>query len=280
MRSAQQGQLRRSSSSVSTRSLSGGGAAVVVGQQLQQNKKGRGAENVWRPRLSCSPRRPWFAVGVLVGAWVLLSNLIAMKIGNSNRQLHTRRVTSTTTNKRGFDPDFAAKITKIMALPTMVTPNDDAASKQKEGLAPAAPADVQLVQAPEWNIQYQEWDAICTLKRYPHLFKKFCKTRKPSTCNVEAFQAYFKDRSAEEDIVGGCPLAEAVCYAKRYMDLYGAYCKGQDTTCDYYALRLHYDIAGAHEHRAWGCDFVQKQQQPIDSTEKTLLRLRSHGLLP
>jgi hypothetical protein len=229
---------------------------------------------------ACSPRRPFFAIAVLGGTWVLLSTLIATQIEHTQ---HASRVTTTTTtNEHEFDPDFAAKITNIMSVlvPTWFSTTDAAASKE----GPLAPdADVgQLVPAPHWSVRYQEWDAICTLKRYPHLFKNFCKTRKPSSCDVEAFQAYYKDHHAVEHITPGCPRAEAICYARRYTYLYEPYCEDSDTKCDYYALRLHYEnsAAGERDNRlSWGCDFTQTHLPPASPGGGGPF-LRRHGILP
>jgi hypothetical protein len=141
--------------------------------------------------------------------------------------------------------------------------SDGFLSNSKEAPVPVEQLVPDLVPAPGHSVRYQEWDAICTLKRHKHLFKQFCKTRKPSSCDVDAFRAYYKDHHAVENITPGCPLAEAVCYARRYTDLYHSYCKGSDSKCEYFALRLHYERYGAKDKRAWGCDFNPSNLPPL-----------------
>jgi hypothetical protein len=137
---------------------------------------------------------------------------------------------------------------------TTLSNSSGTASDSKES---AFVAD-KLVPAPSHSIEYQNMDAMCTLKRYTYLFAMFCDPTDRSICDLDAFKAYFKNHNATENLTGGCPLTEALCYAKRHPDLYRGYCSNNDTKCDYYALRHHYEHHGMRERRVWGCDL-----QPI-----------------
>jgi hypothetical protein len=151
------------------------------------------------------------------------------------------------------------------------------AVSNKQDLAPHG----RLVLAPSDSMEYQDMDATCTLKRYSHLVPKFCDIIGRDNCDLEAFRAYFANHSAKENLMGGCPFADAVCYAKRYTDLlFLQYCNGMDTECDYYKLRQHYEQHGVKERLAWGCDdsFLPLQpaaqvlpQQPALTTDTLLV---------
>jgi hypothetical protein len=117
---------------------------------------------------------------------------------------------------------------------------------------------------------YQKMDKQCTLRRYPHLLGQFCDAvERSSSCYFQAFDAYFASHSARDHLVAGCPLDEAVCYAKRYNDLFSAYCNDSEEKCDYYVLRGHYEKKGMKERRVWGCDLspIQPATRMVSRTQ-------------
>jgi hypothetical protein len=136
------------------------------------------------------------------------------------------------------------------------------------------------------NSKYQEIEAMCTLTRYTHLFGMFCDPVDRFSCDLDAFNAYFKNHSAKENLVAGCPLAEAVCYANRYPDLFTGYCR-RTGKCDYYALRDHYEQNGMKERRTWGCDLqpiqlasmVTRQQPAVTVDDKLPVSTKRQNVL-
>ena len=137
------------------------------------------------------------------------------------------------------------------------------------------------------NTKHREMDALCTLRRYPHLFGRFCHDgvdREVSpNCTLPAFEEHFQ-RYEKDRLVWGCPYDEAVCYAKRYSDLFNAYCQGGDETkCNYYLLRNHYEKFGIKKRRVWGCGTAPfiipptfERRYPLN-TINTLPLLNAHG---
>lgn len=174
------------------------------------------------------------------GFFLLYSILISMPNMRMERALTTVVVYK-------VDPAVAPATVKINNSDT--TTGSTGTTSKTEFTPDALP---QLVHAPPNSItEYQDMDAMCTIQRYPRLLRMFCPVDR---CYLKAFRAYFESHSARENIVGGCPLDEAVCYAKRYPDLFDGYCKDNETNCNYYPLRSHYEQHGKEKKRTWGCD--------------------------
>jgi hypothetical protein len=184
-----------------------------------------------------------------IAAMYVTSELV---FSNSMKGIKESAMTGTKMYKVIVEPTSVADKTTLSNHTTATTTTETASTE-----ADFAPHG-QLVAAPSDSIkEYQDMDAMCTLQRYSHLVPKFCDIIDRYSCDLEAFKLYFTNHSAEEDITPGCPLAEAVCYARRYKGLYSGYCSGSDTSCNYYSLRKHFEQSGMKERRAWGCDSFQ-----------------------
>jgi GDSL/SGNH-like Acyl-Esterase family found in Pmr5 and Cas1p len=182
--------------------------------------------------------------------------------------------------------------TAVAAVKITTLDDDDVDTSKKaastEELFVLEDGQFGLVPAPSsGSIAHQNMDAMCTLKRYTHLFGKFCDPVDRSICDLEAFKAYFAIHSAKENLIGGCPLQDAVCYAKRYPDVYRVYCQGGDAKCNYYSLRNHFERHGMKERRAWGCDYFQpiqpaanvSRQQPAVTVDKLPVSTKRENVL-
>jgi hypothetical protein len=182
---------------------------------------------------------------------VLISTSIVSFEDGGGRHLRQRRATVAISNEEeddGTDDDDTASIEQFVR-------------RGEEKSLQAAPTDI---------VAYQDMDAMCTLQRYTHLFETFCHhdlvdDDRSSSCDLGAFKGYFKNHGANEGLVGGCNVQEAICYARRYPAIFVGYCNASVAECDYYSLRNHYEQYGMKEQRAWGCSF-----QPIQVTRSFL----------
>jgi hypothetical protein len=125
--------------------------------------------------------------------------------------------------------------------------------------------------------EYKEMDALCTLHRYPHLFGRFCHPLDRDNCDFNRFEEYFQ-KYEQDRLEWGCPLDEAICYAKRYRDLFQGYCNDDESNCNYYNLRKHYNMHGIKSNRIWGCEMGPFHPAPTVSKVLPLTTLNKYTL--
>jgi hypothetical protein len=202
----------------------------------------------------------WLRIAFRVTAALLVFWMLGISYPSAKKQdVHSRptlyETISTHHHRNGSHAENAGGL-RINTTPSQTS---DTSLREKEFIVAAR----LLVPAPiGGSITYQNMDAMCTLKRYPHLLERFCDHLNRYSCKLEPFKAYMKNHGARENLIVGCPLAEAVSYAKCYPDLFSGYCKGNETKCEYYPLREHYEQHGRKEGRVWQCDFQPHPPTP------------------
>jgi hypothetical protein len=211
-------------------------------------------------------RTAYQASAVLFAIWALLSISVYLEIGllesltHRVAAIHSSPGGDNNNNNDNKNSMLRSSSSSSIATTTTTTTTSNTAPSQ-EGQLPAAVAAAAarpLLQiAPAEVVAFQDMETACNLKRYPHLFEFFCDNMHSTSCDLAAFSAYFqehnKDDKAENKLVAGCPVREAICYAKRYSYLLDGYCHGVESKCNYFSLREHYERHGTRFHLAWGC---------------------------
>lgn len=114
----------------------------------------------------------------------------------------------------------------------------------------------------EDEVEFSEKDAVCYAERYGNLLKGYCGGGSPDKCDHRALRSHYRNHGKAERLIWGCSenfldadgRKAAACYAQRYVNLLGGYCKGNDAKkCDHLGLYFHYKHHGRAEQLVWGC---------------------------
>jgi GDSL/SGNH-like Acyl-Esterase family found in Pmr5 and Cas1p len=177
-------------------------------------------------------------------------------------------------SERAAPPTEAS--TTTAASSTFTSDNDNTLLHEEEGFFSVGQLLVTAPTDGNNSAAFQDMEKLCTLQRYTYLLGKFCdpvdrlsgsSSSSSSSCDLQAFDAYFANHRARDQLVAGCPLNEAICYAKRYTELYQGYCNNNggnsSDLCNFYALREHFEQHGRKQRLVWGCDVAPLQPNAV-----------------